>query len=105
MTQDNTIGSIEEVLEEIVHCNGSCATNADYRDGGGYCSCGAEQRRQTILEAIAQKANKARLRTAKDIFNLAHEYAANDKTMVGSEYLREYHYYNAIAKIGEFDGR
>lgn len=46
-----------------------------------------------------------RKQTARDIFNLAHEYAQNDKTMVGSESLRDYHYYNAIHKIGEFDGR
>lgn len=46
-----------------------------------------------------------RIQTASDIFNLAHEYASRDKTMRGAEELHSYHYYNAIHKIGEFDGR
>lgn len=46
-----------------------------------------------------------RKKVASEIFSLAHEYAQNDKTMRGSEELRNYHYSNAIAKIGEFDGR
>lgn len=54
---------------------------------------------------LQQKCLEARKQAAKDIFNLAHEYAQNDKTMVGSEELRNYHYFNAIHKIGEFDGR
>lgn len=47
----------------------------------------------------------ARKRAANDIFNLAHQYAQDDKTMVGSEELRAYHYFNAIHTVGEFDGR
>lgn len=49
--------------------------------------------------------DKAEKTTASKIFSLAHEYAQNDPDMKGSEELRFYHYYNAIHKIGEFDGR
>lgn len=52
-----------------------------------------------------QEVAKARKQAANDIFNLAHEYASDDTTMVGSEELRSYHYFNAIHKIGELDGR
>lgn len=47
----------------------------------------------------------ARKQAASDIFNLARQYALDDKTMIGSEELRNYHYYNAIYKIGKFHGR
>ena len=60
---------------------------------------------QAVNAYTTNKIIEARKRTASDIFNLAHKYANNDPTMVGSEELRSYHYYNAIAKIGEFDGR
>ncbi len=53
----------------------------------------------------ASELRRMKKQTASNIFSLAHEYAQNDKTMVGSEELRAYHYYNAISKIGEFDGR
>jgi hypothetical protein len=49
--------------------------------------------------------NEARLKAASDIFKLAHQYASEDKTMMGSEELRAYHYFNAIHKIGKFEGR
>ena len=58
------------------------------------------------LEAWLHQRDEARdKQVASKIFNLAHEYAREDKTMVGSESLRNYHYYNAIAKIGDFDGQ
>lgn len=47
----------------------------------------------------------ARKLVAGEIFNLAHEYAQKDETMVGAEELRSYHYYNAISKVGKFDER
>lgn len=63
-----------------------------------YCTCDrGTQLKQLIV--------RERRETASAIFNLAHEYAQQDTTMIGSEDLRHYHYYNAIAKIGEFDGR
>lgn len=43
--------------------------------------------------------------TASKIFNLAHEYARADETMIGSEELRNYHYFNAIHTVGKFGGR
>jgi hypothetical protein len=43
--------------------------------------------------------------TASKIFNLAHEYAQADETMIGAEELRGYHYFNAIHTVGKFDGR
>lgn len=52
-----------------------------------------------------QRVAEARKQAASDIFSLAHQYARDDKTMRGSESLRDYHYYNAISKIGEFDER
>lgn len=58
-----------------------------------------------LCQTIQDREQAARKQAASDIFNLAHEYAREDKTMVGSEELRAYHYYNAIHKIGEFDGR
>lgn len=67
-----------------------------------------EPRLNQLMELIqpyaAEIAQEARKQAASDIFNLAHEYAQEDKTMVGSEELRSYHYFNAIHKIGEFDG-
>jgi len=63
-----------------------------------------QQAEEEILELKAQLAN-ARKQTASDIFSLAHDYARQDKAMRGSEELRHYHYFNAISKIGEFDGR
>ncbi len=55
--------------------------------------------------AISQLIQAARIEAASEIFSLAHKLAREDKTMVGSEELRHHHYYNAIAQIGEFDGR
>lgn len=68
---------------------------ADYMNGvvGSYV---------TMAMALLQE---VREQTASEIFSLAHEYARDDKTMHGSEELRSYHYFNAIAKIGDFDGR
>ena len=57
------------------------------------------------LEAIQDLITEARKQAASDIFSLAHKYAQDDESMVGSEDLRSYHYFNAIHKIGEFDGR
>jgi hypothetical protein len=54
---------------------------------------------------IQSREEAARLKAASDIFGLAHEYANNDKTMIGSENLRNYHYYNAISKVGKFPQR
>lgn len=63
----------------------------------------------TVTVDMQQKVRKllseARLKTASDIFNLAHEYARSDDTMLGAEELRAYHYLGAISKIGEFPGR
>ncbi len=58
-----------------------------------------------IMQLIAQQNQQARIQAASDIFSLAHKYAQEDKTMHGAEELRAYHYFNAITKIGEFDGR
>lgn len=58
-----------------------------------------------ILTVIKEDRKSTSKKTAANIFALAHEYAQNDQTMVGSEPLRAYHYYNAISKIGEFDDR
>ncbi len=57
------------------------------------------------LKFAEENKPKIRKEAAADIFSLAHEYAQNDKTMLGSEELRSYHYFNAISKIGEFPGR
>lgn len=46
----------------------------------------------------------ARKQAAADILNLAHQYAGNDKTMIGSEDLRGYHYFNAINNVGDMTG-
>lgn len=48
---------------------------------------------------------EAEIKVAGKIFNLAHQYAQDDSTMIGSEELRGYHYLNAIHKIGKFAGR
>jgi len=64
-----------------------------------------EYAKKAILQLLATTRQAERLKTASDIFSLAHEYARQDKTMIGAEELRSYHYYNAISKIGEFDGR
>lgn len=58
-----------------------------------------------LKEYLKQVELATKRETASDIFNLAHQYARDDTTMIGAEELRSYHYYNAIAKIGEFDGR
>lgn len=60
--------------------------------------------KKLIHSAQAEAEREARIQAAKDIFNLAHEYAQQDKTMHGSD-LRGYHYFNAIHKIGGLDGR
>lgn len=63
----------------------------------------------TVTVDMQQKVRKllteARKKAASDIFNLAHEYASADDTMMGAEELRGYHYAGALAKIGEFPGR
>lgn len=60
---------------------------------------------EAIADYILTLQAEARRKAASDIFDLAHEYAQNDTTMKGAEELRAYHYFNAIHKIGEFDGR
>lgn len=60
---------------------------------------------EALMQLIAQQCAAARKKTASDIFSLAHQYASEDKTMHGSEELRSYHYFKAIHKVGEFDGR
>ena len=56
-------------------------------------------------DAILSEIEKTRKDTASEIFNLAHQYASEDKTMVGCEELRSYHYLNAIRKVGNFPVR
>jgi len=57
---------------------------------------------RSFIQDLITEAEEA---TASKIFNLAHKYAQEDKTMIGSEELRAYHYYNAIHIIGKFEGR
>lgn len=69
--------------------------------------------REAILDGVMQlfeaecrrREGEARKQAASDIMSLANQYACDDKTMIGSEEIRNYHYFNAINKIGEFDGR
>ena len=65
---------------------------------------GAEAVKETAAQ-IQDLITGAEEATASKIFNLAHKYAQEDKTMIGSEELRAYHYYNAIHIIGKFEGR
>lgn len=58
-----------------------------------------------LIDFVLADRQQTEKQTAKKIFELAHEYARKDKTMVGFEELRDYHYYNAIYEIGGFDGR
>jgi len=60
---------------------------------------------QLLQQARSDAIGEARKQVAGEIFNLAHKYAQDDKTMMGAEQLRAYHYYNAIHKIGDFSGR
>lgn len=50
----------------------------------------------TYVEAQLAEANEEQL---SRIYNLANEYACSDKTMVGSESIRGYHYFNALEKV------
>lgn len=63
------------------------------------------QELEALIQVIKDDRQATRKQTASEIFNLAHEYAQNDPDMRGAEQLRNYHYYNAIHKVGEFDGR
>lgn len=58
-----------------------------------------------IATEIDRAVAEARKQTASDILNLANEYAGQDETMHGAESIRNYHCFNAINKIGGFDGR
>jgi hypothetical protein len=83
-------------------------TSKDFKSEKAYLTGKANYEklaRQALQSYIDTKVIEGRKKTASDIFNLAHQYASEDKTMKGAEELRSYHYYNAIAKIGEFDGR
>lgn len=87
-----------EEIEKAMTCDKGCGHTVDYE------TCFKHQV-EKIKAWSDQRCIEARKQAAKDIFNLAHEYAQADKTMIGSEELRNYHYFNAIHKIGEFDGR
>lgn len=58
-----------------------------------------------ISEFLETAKQQARKDAASEIFGLAHQFAQNDKTMIGSEELRNYHYFNAISEVGGFPGR
>jgi hypothetical protein len=58
-----------------------------------------------IRPYIAREREEVRKQTARDILSLANEYANQDPTVIGSENIRGYHYFNAINKIGGFRGR
>lgn len=92
----------DELRENIHDMMAKCAISyKKYGGGGRYFYVEADQ----ILSQVDTYVKEIKKQTASDIFNLAHQYAQEDKTMVGSEELRAYHYFNAIHKIGEFDGR
>ena len=48
-------------LDYYIFCSSSCANNADPADGGGYCSCGAENDKQTIISQIEIEKLRARI--------------------------------------------
>lgn len=73
----------------------------DHKEG----SSPINQMMQLFASHSAAARHEIRRQVAADIFNLAHKYAQEDKTMKGAEELRAYHYFNAIHKIGEFNGR
>lgn len=49
---------IKKILEEQFPCSAACAINADPLDGGGFCSCGAEDKRQEFYEMVLKASPK-----------------------------------------------
>lgn len=108
MTQTQGNAELREKIEVLNSVSShACYCKRSLDDG---CTCALKDEyideiMGHIDDFVAAQKLEARKATASEIFNLAHEYASNDDTMIGSEELRAYHYYNAIHKIGEFSDR
>lgn len=104
---------LEELIQkELIHFHmenarnntlklGSRADQGEYHLGVVGLNDSTAQILMALRARDKELERKARLQAASDILNLANEYACDDSTMRGSEEIRNYHYFNAIHKIGE----
>lgn len=60
-----------------------------------------DKRANEFMALINQQTTVAEERQLSRIYNLANDYACKDTTMIGSESIRGYHYFNALNKVTE----